>query len=167
MSPYRLVTLGVVLILFGSAASASAKADQAFLKDAIQGNLGEVTLGQLAQKNGNSEGVRSFGQMLVQDHSASNEKATELARKENVTPPTEPKPEAKAEQNKLSKLSGDAFDKEFVTYMVKDHEKDIKEFEKQAKGSDMVASFAKDTLPTLQKHLKTAQSLASGKSVQE
>jgi putative membrane protein len=101
------------------------------------------------------------------DHSASNEKATELSTKEGVAPPTEPKPEAKAEQDRLSKLSGDAFDKEFVNYMVKDHEKDIKEFEKQAKGSDKVASFAKDTLPTLQKHLKTAQSLASGKSVQE
>jgi putative membrane protein len=167
MRTHRLVTLGATLILCGSAASASAKSDKAFLKDAIQGNLGEVSLGQLAQKNGNSEGVRSFGQMLVQDHSASNQKATALAKKEGVTPPTEPKPEAKAEQDKLSKLSGDAFDKEFVNYMVKDHQKDIEEFEKQAKGSDEVASFAKDTLPTLQKHLQTAQSLGGGKSAQK
>lgn len=90
------------------------------LLDLDQGNLGEFSLGQLAQKNGTGEGVRSFGQMLVQDHSASNEEATE------------PKQEAKAEHDKLSKLSGDTFDKEFVNYMVKDHQKDIKEFEKQA-----------------------------------
>ena len=38
---------------------------------------------------------------------------------------------------------------------------------KQAKGSDDVASFAKDTLPTLKKHLQTAQSLESGKSAQK
>jgi len=50
---------------------------------------------------------------------------------------------------------------------VADHKKDIKEFEKQAKGSDDVASFAKDTLPTLKKHLQTAQSLKSGKSAQK
>ena len=166
MSTHRLVILGAALILLGSVASASANVDKTFLKDAIQGNLGEVSLGQLAQKNGNTEGVRNFGQMLVQDHSASNEKATSLAKKEGVTLPTEPKPEAKEEQDRLSKLSGDAFDKEFVNYMVKDHQKDIKEFEKQAKGNDDVASFAKDTLPTLQRHLQTAQSLAGGKSEQ-
>ena len=43
--------------------------------------------------------------------------------------------------------------------MVEDHKNDIKEFEAQAKGTDDVARFAKDTLPTLQKHLQTAQSL--------
>jgi hypothetical protein len=62
---------------------------------------------------------------------------------------------------------GTDFDKDYVKHMVADHKKDIKEFEKQAKGSDDVASFAKDTLPTLKKHLQTAQSLESGKSAQK
>jgi putative membrane protein len=111
-------------------------------------------MGRLAQKNGGSDGVRSFGQMLVQDHSAANEKATSLAQTQGVTPPTAPKPEA----SRLSKLNGEAFDMKFAKHMVADHKKDIKEFEEQAKESDDVASFAKDTLPTLKKHLQTAQS---------
>jgi putative membrane protein len=160
------IVLGTALVLLGSVSLAHAKTDKAFLDDAIQGNLGEISIGELAQKNGNSDGVRSFGQMLVQDHSAANEKAMSLAKTHDVTPPTEPKAESKQVHDTLAKLSGDAFDKEFAKAMVEDHKKDIKEFEEQAKGSDDVAGFAKETLPTLQKHLETAQSLVSGKSAQ-
>lgn len=167
MSSKSLIAIGAGLILLGSVAAASAKPNQAFLTDAIQGNLAEISMGQLAQKNGGSDGVRSFGQMLVQDHSAANEKATSLAQTQGVTPPTAPKPEAKKEYDRLSKLDGEAFDKEFAKHMVADHKKDIAEFEAQSKGSDDVASFAKDTLPTLKKHLQTAQSLQSGKSAQQ
>jgi len=164
MNSKSLVAVGAGLILLGSVAAASAKSNQEFLTDAIQGNLVEISMGQLAQKNGGSDGVRSFGQMLVQDHSVANEKATSLAQTQDVTPPTEP--EAK-QYDRLSKLNGQAFDEKFAKHMVADHKKDIKEFEKQAKGSDDVASFAKDTLPTLKKHLQTAQSLESGKSAQK
>ena len=64
-----------------------------------------------------------------------------------------------------SKLSGRAFDRQFVRMMVEDHQKDVKDFEKETKSSnEQIAGFAKDTLPTLQKHLGTAKSLASSKS---
>src|SRR5262245_20421152 len=167
MSSKRLIAVGAGLMVLGSVAAASAKPNQEFLTDAIQGNLAEISMGQLAQKDGGSDGVRSFGQMLVQDHSAANEKATSLAQTQGVTPPTEPKPEAKQDYDRLSELNGQAFDEKFPKHMVTDHKKDIKEFEKQAKGSDDVASFAKDTLPTLKKHLQTAESLEGGKSAQK
>jgi putative membrane protein len=167
MNSKLLIAVGAGLIMLGSVAAASAKPNQAFLTDTIQGNLAEISMGQLAQKNGGSDGVRSFGQMLVQDHSAANEKATSLAQTQGMTPPTAPKPEAKKEYDRLSKLNGEAFDEKFAKHMVADHKKDIKEFEEQANRSDDVASFAKDTLPTLKKHLQTAQSLESGKSAQK
>ena len=121
-------------------------------------------MGQLAQKKGGSSQVRDFGQMLVQDHSVNNDKAKSLAQSEGVTLPTESKPEAKQVYDKLSALSGDAFDREFAKAMVKDHKKDIREFEGQAKSSDEVGKFAQDTLPTLKKHLQMAQSLSQGKA---
>ena len=167
MSRRSIIAFGAGLIILGSVAVASAKPNQAFLKDAIQGNLAEISMGQLAQKNGSSDGVRSFGKMLANDHSAANEKAMALAKAQGLTLPTEPKPEAKEEFDRLSKLTGKAFDKAFAKHMVADHKKDISEFEAQAKGSDDVATFAKDTLPTLQKHLKTAQSLKDGKPAQQ
>ena len=54
---------------------------------------------------------------------------------------------------------GAKFDKEFAAHMVADHKKDIKEYEKAAKKQDAVGNYAKETLPTLRKHLETAQSL--------
>jgi putative membrane protein len=157
------IILGAALIVAAYVCPALAKTDKDFLTDAIQGNLAEISVGELAQKNGNSDRVRSFGQMLVQDHSAANEKATKLAKEHDLTPPTQPKPEEKELSDKLAKLSGDEFDKDFANAMVEDHKKAIKEFEEQAQGSGDVASFAKETIPTLKKHLETAESLAGGK----
>src|SRR6185437_9592857 len=113
-------TIAAAMVLLGTFSFAFAKSDKEFLTDAIQGNLGEISVGELAQKNGKSDGVRSFGQMLAQDHSAANEKAMNLAKAHDLTPPNEPKSEAKQLHDKLAKLSGDEFDKEFVQAMVED-----------------------------------------------
>ena len=62
----------VACALLGSivAASAADKADQKFMENAIEGNLAEIQMGQLAQQKGQSEDVKSYGQMLVTDHTA-------------------------------------------------------------------------------------------------
>jgi predicted outer membrane protein len=77
-----------------------------------------------------------------------------------MTPPTSPNKKQKADYDKMSKLSGAQFDKVFVTHMVADHKKDIKEYEKAAEKKDAAGSYATETLPTLRKHLDTAQSLS-------
>src|SRR5205085_3713065 len=102
-----------------------AQADQRFIKEAIEGNLAEVQMGQLAQKNGASQGVKDFGQMLVTDHSQANTKATSVASSLKVTPPKEPNAKQKKEYEKMSKLNGELFDKDFAAHMVMDHKKDI------------------------------------------
>jgi putative membrane protein len=162
----RYLIMSVVLILAGSGTQALAKTDSAFLTEAIQINLAEISVGDLAQKNGGSDDVKSFGKMLVDDHAASNTKATSLAQSNVVTPPTEPKAADKQKQDELAKLSGADFDREFAKAMVKGHEEAISKFEAASKGDDDIAKFAQETLPTLQKHLKTAQTLQSSKSAQ-
>ena len=162
----RYLIMSVVLILAGSGTQALAKSDTAFLTEAIQINLAEISVGDLAQKNGGSDDVKSFGKMLVDDHSASNTKATSLTQANGVTPPTEPKAADKQKHDELAKLSGADFDREFAKAMVKGHEEAISKFEAASKGDDDIAKFAQETLPTLQKHLKTAQTLASSKSAQ-
>jgi putative membrane protein len=162
----RCLIMSVVLILAGSSTQALAKSDTAFLTEAIQINLAEISVGDLAQKNGGSDDVKSFGKMLVDDHTASNTKATSLAQANGVTPPTEPKAADKQKHDELAKLSGADFDREFAKAMVKGHEEAISKFEAASKGDDDIAKFAQETLPTLQKHLKTAQTLESSKSAQ-
>ena len=117
MNKAPLAAFGAALFLVGLVCAVPAKADKSFLTDVIQGNLAEISVGQLAQEKGGSDGVRNFGQMLVKDHSDNNDKAKSLAQSEGVVVPNDPK----ALHEKLSKLSGDAFDKEFAAAMVEGH----------------------------------------------
>jgi putative membrane protein len=161
------IYVGIAAALAGSSAFAVAadQASQKFIKEAIEGNLAEVAVGKLAQEKGQSEGVRSFGAQLVKDHGAANEKATALAKNMGVTPPAEPNKKQKAVYDKLSKLSGDRFDREFAKEMVADHKRDVAAFEKEAKRKEApTAAFVGETLPTLRHHLGMAQALAAGKS---
>jgi putative membrane protein len=81
-----------------------------------------------------------------------------------VTPPDGPNAKQKAEYEKLQKMTGAKFDREFAIHMVADHENDIAEYKKETKQSDAAADYAKSELDTLQKHLETAKSLRSSKS---
>jgi putative membrane protein len=154
------VALTALLMLTTTSAFA-AKSPEDFIKDAIQGDNSEIMLGKLALDKGGSPQVREFGQMLVTDHSKAKEEAISVAKTLGVTPPDLPTTQAQDEQTKLSKLTGDGFDKEFASYMVTDHEKDIEEFQEQTKATPGPASdMAAKQLPTLQNHLKMAQAIA-------
>ena len=153
--------VAVAALLFaGPAALAADKADSTFVKKAIEGNLAEVQMGQLAQQKGASQPVRDFGVMLAKDHSDANQQAMALAQQVGVTAPSGPNAEQKKMYDKLSKLSGNTFDREFAKAMVADHKKDIREYQKEAKSKDAnVAKYAQATLPHLEQHLKAAESL--------
>ena len=153
-----------VTILLASPSLAQDRASQKFLKEAIEGNFAEVQMGQLAQKQGNSDGVRSFGQMLEKDHSEANKKAVVVANSLGMTPPTEPSKKQKADYDKMSKMSGAQFDKAFAAHMVADHKKDVKEYERASKLKDAAGPYAAETVPVLRKHLDAAQALNSAKS---
>jgi putative membrane protein len=159
-----LLGVGIAVAVACSAASAPDTASMKFISEAIQGNLAEVQVGQLAQQKGTSEGVRTFGQHLEQDHGAAREKAVAVATELGATPPTEPNRKQKRVYERLSKLSGAAFDKAFAKAMVDDHKTDIKAYEKAAKKQDAAGRYANETLPKLREHLEMAQSLARGRS---
>jgi putative membrane protein len=134
--------------------------DTAFVTEAIKGDNSEVAIGNLAADKATSQAAKDFGKMLATDHGAHKDKLLALASTAGVTPTDEPSPEGKANLDKLKGLSGAAFDKEFKRMMVEDHTKDIAKYEKQASSGDaQTAALAKETLPTLRKHLDTANSL--------
>jgi predicted outer membrane protein len=78
-----------------STTSKPSKADQTFLKEAIEGDLAEVNMGKLAQEKAESQDAKQFGQMLEQDHGQHLQKAKEMAQQMGVTPPTEPSTQQK------------------------------------------------------------------------
>lgn len=136
-------------------------ADKDFMDKAAQGGMAEVKLGELAATKAQSAEVKKFGQQMVDDHSKANGELKTVAAGKSVTLPTDVNAEQKELMDKLSKLSGAAFDKEYVKAMVEDHEKDVADFEKQSSGGTDadVKAFATKTLPTLKSHLETIKSI--------
>jgi putative membrane protein len=134
-----------------------------FITEAAKGGMAEVELGKLASTKTQNAEVKKFAQKMVQDHSNANTELKSLAAKKNVTLPTDIGAEHKADMDKLSKLSGAEFDKEYVEAMVEDHEKDVKEFQMQADSATDpdVKAFAAKTLPTLKTHLEMIKSIQS------
>jgi putative membrane protein len=139
-----------------------AMSDQHFIKEAADGGMAEVELGQLAQDKASSPEVKQFAERMVKDHSQANDQLKQIAMKKNVTLPSSPSKKMEAKKDKLSKLNGEAFDRAYMADMVKDHKKDIADFQKESNGGQDqdVKQFASQTLPTLQDHLKQAQSIS-------
>ena len=149
----------------GNSASSTGKlapADKQFIKKAAQGGLAEVQLGQLATEKADSPDVKQFGQKMVDDHSKANDQLKQVASNKGVTVPDKLSAKDAATKARLEKLSGKAFDRAYMRDMVMDHTKDVSEFRTEAKTAKDpdVKSFASQTLPTLQDHLKQAKSIA-------
>ncbi len=139
--------------------------DRKFMDAAAAGGLAEVQLGQIAARKGVSDGVRGFGQRMVEDHTAANSQLKLLAQNKGYNLPVSTMPKDQKIQARLSQMSGKAFDHAYVTDMIADHREDIAEFTKEAKnGKDPdIRKFAATTLPTLQMHYDMARQL-NGKS---
>jgi putative membrane protein len=124
-------------------------ADKAFIKDAAKGGMMEVAMGSVAEKNASDSEVKNFGARMVKDHSKANENLKAIAKEENVKWP------AGKEAGKWKS------DKDYMDAMVKDHEKDLAAFEKEAKDgtNPKVKSFADETGKTVREHLDMAKEI--------
>ena len=111
--------------------------DKDFFKEAGQGGNFEIQAGQLAAQKGNSEDVKQFGQMMVDDHTKLNQQMTPIAAQLAMKPPTGVSSKDKKELKKLQGLSGDDFDKEYIAMMVKDHTADQKAFKDEADNGQL------------------------------
>jgi len=144
----------------GSSGASVPAADKSWAQKAAVGGLAEVEMGKLAQQKASNNQVKQFGSHMVADHSKANDELKQVASSKGLTLPSDLDATHKNKMAKLEKLSGAQFDRAYMTEMVADHKKDVAEFRKQStsgKDSDL-KGFAAKTLPTLEDHLKMAQS---------
>lgn len=158
---YALTAVLAVAFFVLNGVNSQASIQDSFWNDAAQSGMAEVMLGNLALQKSSNDEVKQMAQKIVDDHTAANNELKDLASKKSAALPTEVNAKQKATYDKLSALSGEEFDKEFIKVMVKDHEKAVALFQKQSdKGTDAdVKAFAAKTLPTLQGHLDSAKSM--------
>src|SRR5437868_2059003 len=123
--------------------------DRTFMKKAAKGGTMEVWMGNLAEKNGQSDDVKSFGKRMVTDHTKANDELKSIASQKGVQLP--------AKEPKLKWTS----DKAYIDMMVKDHEKDLAEFKEEASGGSdhEVKNIADDTAKVVQEHLDHAKEI--------
>ena len=136
-------------------------ADKAFLKSAADANMMEAHVGKMAEEQASDNGVKSFGQTLVQDHTKSYDELTAVANKTGETIPKGIDVRRNRAVQELAREKGPAFDRQFVRHEVQDHQKTIAEFKREAeKGQNAdVKAYAQKTIPTLEEHLQKAQEL--------
>ena len=128
--------------------------DKKFLKKAYRGGMEEVETAKIAKDKATNDATKEVADRMISDHTKANEDLKKIAEEENL--------DLSTIEARMGKFSDANFDKEYLTMLKKDHEKDIAEFEKEAndtgakEDSDVVA-FAKKILPTLKHHLKMVE----------
>lgn len=134
-----------------TSASQLAHRDRKVLEDLHASNLQEIAMGRLAQEKAQSADVKSYGEMLVTDHTDADAKVRDVAEKHGVTFAPEGK---QSRVERLRKKSGTDFDQAFIKDAVDDHRKDIKDLDSAQKDvqSQDVRDLVGNLLPTLQKH---------------
>lgn len=138
-------------------------ADKTFIKKAAQGGLAEVELGKLATEKASNEEVKKFGQRMVDDHTKMLDDLKQLAQSKGVELPGSPGMGDKAHELGLRSKSGKDFDKEYMSEMVKDHEKDVKEtadLAQKVKDPELKSAIEK-AHGKIQQHLAMAKQVTS------
>ena len=133
-----------------SAKSSLSAADKKFVENAAKGGMMEVEMGKMASKRAQSNHVKQFAARMVADHSKANSELKSIASKKGIKLPAE------------SHSGAFSTDANYMAQMVKDHEKTLAEFEKQAKnGSDAdLKQFADKTSKVISQHLAEARSIS-------
>jgi putative membrane protein len=133
--------------------------DSDFAKAAAEGGLAEIRFGELAEDKASNKSVKDLAERIVTDHTDADNHLQTAASKDGLTMPTNLDAKDLATYKQLSDLSGSAFDRAYTRDMVRDHEADIAIFKREANsGKDAsIKSFAAQTLPTLEDHLKLAR----------
>ncbi len=126
----------------------TATQDKMFLMNSAEGGMTEIQASQLALKKSKNADVKAFAQKMVDDHTMLIAQMKPFADQMGVTPPAKLKPEHMQEMARLKAMSGDKFDKEYVTAMVADHHKDLGDFMTErdtTSKADLKATVAKGT----------------------
>ena len=160
---YKTLIVGMALVAASSAAVSSAAAqgvggDPAFVTKIGGVSMGEVELGTLALDKHSSRDVKGFAERMIQDHRKSGEELKAIATRKNFAWPAGPAADGKALKDRLSKLSGAAFDRAYIDAMVAGHREVLGVMKAEAEsGADPeLKAFASKASSTVQAHLTHA-----------
>lgn len=135
--------------------------DKQFMKTAMEGDMAEIQLSQLAQQKSSNDQVKQFAQRMVDDHTKLDAQIKPIATQAGLEAPVGVSAKHKAELTKLQALSGDKFDEEYVKAMVNDHREADQAFQSEGTNSKSqdLKSAVTQAQPIIADHLRMAQDL--------
>ena len=139
--------------------------DKAFVKKALEGNIGEIEMGKLALQKSSDEQVKQFAQRMVDDHGKMQEQLKPAAEQMGVKVPDGPSKGQMKSMDKMKALSGDAFDQAYIKDMVKDHKSDDSDFKLEAQSTQnpQLKQLVTESDQTIQSHLQQIEQIAKSK----
>jgi putative membrane protein len=140
----------------------ASKMTQSFTKSAASANMLEVESSRLALDKAQNKDVKSFAQMMIDDHTKAGEQMKTAVQNAGLPPPAEKMtPRHQDMVNKLKQAGDGRFDGQYVALQVKAHDEAVNLFSKYAKNGDNpeMKKFAEATLPTLEKHKSAVEDL--------
>lgn len=142
--------------------------DKSFLIQAAEANLAETLMGQMAEQRSNNPVIRRFAAQMVRDHGQLLTEVRELASTKGLALPYSIDNADDAAQQNFSSLSGNQFDSAYMSLMVKDHNRDVAQFDYASNhaADPQVQHFAASVLPVLQSHLSEAEQIEGGATIQ-
>jgi putative membrane protein len=102
--------------------------DAKFAKNAMTFGLTEIQLAKLASDKASSDSVKQFAQKVAQDQEKANSQLKQIATNFKIAVPDQVDPKHASRVDKLSKLSGDEFDKAYVKDELKEREHNDRDF---------------------------------------
>jgi putative membrane protein len=139
----------------------AAMSDAPFAKSAKFAELEDVRFSLLAQERADSDRVRSFAAEMLAENSQASEDLNRAAWRENLSLPGNLAAKDEATYKRLSIMDAAQFDKAYMQEMVQELIADVQVYRREAsKGNDeVIRSYALETLPVLEKHLKEARAV--------
>jgi putative membrane protein len=138
--------------------------DMNFLQMASYGNHNEIAAGRIADSNGMNLSVKSYGNMMITDHSMAQQELTSIATQLGVNIPQMPDSAHIAMGQMLRMLSGMTFDSTYMSMQIMDHDKTIQLFQNEVSNGNntSVRNYAQKYLPKIQVHRQMADSIRMG-----
>lgn len=141
------------------------EAEKNFVKKALEANVAEMQMAQLALQKSTDGQIRHFAMQMQDDHGSLQDELKQIAEQLNIPVPQDPSKNEQKNLDKLKELSGDAFDQAYVKEMVKAHKEAEKAYTDEAKNTtspQLKEMMGKDA-QMIEGHLKDIQEIATSK----
>ena len=163
----KLTWAGILSVVLGLGIASAQTGEHDFVSQAAMSNMAAIQLGHLATKKAQHADVKMFAQMTIDENLKAQQQLADAAYGAGIRWPTKLDERHQQIQQRLSKLSDEQFDREYMKAMV-DRDRDVEKMlaARVSKDGDQpplaakVNQWAAMTLPQIRAHLKEAEQVS-------